>query len=93
LMMSLWDALRMNMMISYQELVRTFPKVTLNNGNDVLCAVVTLTINDMITPVFVLCGKNTIITYNIKRATYPLVLRTEHGFKNHKPWHSLVKWE
>ncbi|VGA20534.1 Uncharacterised protein [Klebsiella quasipneumoniae] len=25
-MMSLWDALRMNMMISYQELVRTFPK-------------------------------------------------------------------
>ncbi len=28
-MMSLWDALRMNMMISYQELVRTFP----NQGN------------------------------------------------------------
>ncbi|CAD5353228.1 protein of unknown function [Citrobacter freundii] len=27
-MMSLWDALRMNMMISYQELVRTFPKGT-----------------------------------------------------------------
>ncbi|SYG03558.1 Uncharacterised protein [Klebsiella pneumoniae] len=26
-MMSLWDALRMNMMISYQELVRTFPSV------------------------------------------------------------------
>ncbi|MBL2416533.1 hypothetical protein ELJ38_27280 [Klebsiella pneumoniae] len=25
-MMSLWDALRMNMMISYQELVRTFPR-------------------------------------------------------------------
>ncbi|MFK9964472.1 hypothetical protein, partial [Klebsiella pneumoniae] len=25
-MMPLWDALRMNMMISYQELVRTFPK-------------------------------------------------------------------
>ena len=24
--MSLWDALRMNMMISYQELVRAFPK-------------------------------------------------------------------
>ncbi len=23
-MMSLWDALRMNMMISYQEIVRTF---------------------------------------------------------------------
>ncbi len=28
-MMSLWDALRMNMMISYQELVRTFLKGTL----------------------------------------------------------------
>ncbi|MBL2713620.1 hypothetical protein ELO54_23110, partial [Klebsiella pneumoniae] len=28
LMMSLWDALRMNMMISYQELVRTFPSGT-----------------------------------------------------------------
>ncbi|MBL2815075.1 ccm domain-containing protein, partial [Klebsiella pneumoniae] len=27
LMMSLWDALRMNMMISYQELVRTFLKM------------------------------------------------------------------
>ncbi|EZQ76223.1 hypothetical protein AF16_04805 [Klebsiella pneumoniae CHS 60] len=34
-MMSLWDALRMNMMISYQELVRTFPnkpKVTKINA-------------------------------------------------------------
>ncbi|MDV0651231.1 hypothetical protein RZP13_17425, partial [Klebsiella quasipneumoniae subsp. similipneumoniae] len=30
LMMSLWDALRMNMMISYQELVRTFPSETLS---------------------------------------------------------------
>ncbi|SYL70537.1 Uncharacterised protein [Klebsiella pneumoniae] len=29
-MMSLWDALRMNMMISYQELVRTFP-------NSIMC--------------------------------------------------------
>ncbi len=28
-MMSLWDALRMNMMISYQELVRTFPSSAL----------------------------------------------------------------
>ncbi len=27
-MMSLWDALRMNMMISYQELVRTFHRIT-----------------------------------------------------------------
>ncbi|WP_418935867.1 DinI-like family protein [Klebsiella pneumoniae] len=27
--MSLWDALRMNMMISYQELVRTFPKTAI----------------------------------------------------------------
>ncbi len=31
-MMSLWDALRMNMMISYQELVRTFPmRLTLSS--------------------------------------------------------------
>ncbi|SQR76070.1 ydjO [Escherichia coli] len=29
-MMSLWDALRMNMMISYQELVRTFPNAPTN---------------------------------------------------------------
>ncbi len=32
-MMSLWDALRMNMMISYQELVRTFP-------NEISCAII-----------------------------------------------------
>ncbi|MCV5144461.1 hypothetical protein, partial [Escherichia coli] len=32
LMMSLWDALRMNMMISYQELVRTFPNVAHHRG-------------------------------------------------------------
>ncbi|SXY21994.1 Uncharacterised protein [Klebsiella pneumoniae] len=32
-MMSLWDALRMNMMISYQELVRTF----LNPLADYIC--------------------------------------------------------
>ncbi|RNZ34149.1 hypothetical protein C5X83_001610 [Klebsiella pneumoniae subsp. pneumoniae] len=31
-MMSLWDALRMNMMISYQELVRTFPKGMCGGG-------------------------------------------------------------
>ncbi|EOY7677690.1 hypothetical protein ACQEJ9_005125 [Escherichia coli] len=42
-MMSLWDALRMNMMISYQELVRTFPNDTtpylmvLLLNNDVWC--------------------------------------------------------
>ncbi|WP_334659751.1 hypothetical protein, partial [Klebsiella pneumoniae] len=29
-MMSLWDALRMNMMISYQELVRTFLRESAN---------------------------------------------------------------
>ncbi|WP_247185052.1 fimbrial protein, partial [Escherichia coli] len=34
LMMSLWDALRMNMMISYQELVRTFLNVKSNNANN-----------------------------------------------------------
>ncbi|QLN41628.1 hypothetical protein HV026_05525 [Klebsiella pneumoniae] len=32
-MMSLWDALRMNMMISYQELVRTFPNIPGENGS------------------------------------------------------------
>ncbi|CDL58364.1 hypothetical protein [Klebsiella pneumoniae] len=31
-MMSLWDALRMNMMISYQELVRTFPSISSFSG-------------------------------------------------------------
>ncbi|MGQ8593765.1 hypothetical protein ACUTFK_28300, partial [Klebsiella pneumoniae] len=30
-MMSLWDALRMNMMISYQELVRTFLRYSSNS--------------------------------------------------------------
>lgn len=34
-MMSLWDALRMNMMISYQELVRTFPSVATILGHRV----------------------------------------------------------
>ncbi|WP_265680178.1 PAAR domain-containing protein, partial [Klebsiella pneumoniae] len=32
LMMSLWDALRMNMMISYQELVRTFPNAIIEGS-------------------------------------------------------------
>ena len=32
-MMSLWDALRMNMMISNQELVRTFPKKAAETGS------------------------------------------------------------
>ncbi len=31
-MMSLWDALRMNMMISYQELVRTFLSFDTRSG-------------------------------------------------------------
>ncbi|VGI97322.1 Uncharacterised protein [Klebsiella pneumoniae] len=31
-MMSLWDALRMNMMISYQELVRTFPSKSVSSS-------------------------------------------------------------
>ncbi len=34
-MMSLWDALRMNMMISYQELVRTFPS---SSGQDLMAS-------------------------------------------------------
>ena len=33
-MMSLWDALRMNMMISYQELVRTFPSRRAHDKSD-----------------------------------------------------------
>ncbi|CTW40019.1 ydjO [Escherichia coli] len=32
-MMSLWDALRMNMMISYQELVRTFLSKNFTNAD------------------------------------------------------------
>ncbi|TGI88475.1 hypothetical protein E5P35_21045 [Escherichia coli] len=34
-MMSLWDALRMNMMISYQELVRTFPRLSVAIQSDI----------------------------------------------------------
>ncbi|OMG99174.1 putative fimbrial-like adhesin protein [Escherichia coli] len=34
-MMSLWDALRMNMMISYQELVRTFPNEISSGASNV----------------------------------------------------------
>jgi hypothetical protein len=34
--MSLWDALRMNMMISYQELVRTFPNGAINKMAEVI---------------------------------------------------------
>ncbi|RFC93148.1 type 1 fimbrial protein, partial [Klebsiella pneumoniae] len=51
-MMSLWDALRMNMMISYQELVRTFPNScvvtptgTLNSGIVQLITVTTAAAN------------------------------------------------
>ncbi|CAB5619721.1 Uncharacterised protein [Citrobacter youngae] len=33
-MMSLWDALRMNMMISYQELVRTFLRGVIKIGRE-----------------------------------------------------------
>nr|QVQ58025.1 hypothetical protein [Klebsiella pneumoniae] len=35
-MMSLWDALRMNMMISYQELVRTFPNALCLPGDRIM---------------------------------------------------------
>ena len=38
-MMSLWDALRMNMMISYQELVRTFLSVLIFNQLFIFIAV------------------------------------------------------
>ncbi len=36
-MMSLWDALRMNMMISYQELVRTFLSFLYTNISGISC--------------------------------------------------------
>ncbi|ROC10219.1 hypothetical protein C4Z38_015070, partial [Klebsiella pneumoniae subsp. pneumoniae] len=47
LMMSLWDALRMNMMISYQELVRTFPNnPCLRNGRQgIICSDLYLSIS------------------------------------------------
>ncbi|MBX4679943.1 hypothetical protein BUE65_20600 [Klebsiella variicola] len=38
-MMSLWDALRMNMMISYQELVRTFQSSKAGVGVPIQCSV------------------------------------------------------
>ncbi len=38
-MMSLWDALRMNMMISYQELVRTFLNII-----GICCAVINIAV-------------------------------------------------
>ncbi len=41
-MMSLWDALRMNMMISYQELVRTFPKKKTLNAKTAKNAIIQL---------------------------------------------------
>ncbi|WP_123055497.1 hypothetical protein, partial [Escherichia coli] len=37
LMMSLWDALRMNMMISYQELVRTFHSYSVAKTWHIFC--------------------------------------------------------
>jgi hypothetical protein len=36
--MSLWDALRMNMMISYQELIRTFPNTAFNHPCILQCS-------------------------------------------------------
>ncbi len=46
-MMSLWDALRMNMMISYQELVRTFPRQTIY--------VITIPLHHLLSPFQILC--------------------------------------
>ncbi|PAZ27184.1 hypothetical protein APX81_25880 [Escherichia coli] len=39
-MMSLWDALRMNMMISYQELVRTFLRRKIHNRKSWICRLI-----------------------------------------------------
>ncbi len=57
-MMSLWDALRMNMMISYQELVRTF----LSSRDD---AFIVLHLSELLEPVM----KNVrdIITRHVNR--------------------------
>ncbi|MCP3515337.1 hypothetical protein, partial [Escherichia coli] len=59
-MMSLWDALRMNMMISYQELVRTFLSVLMQDYSgkiiryivslDPVLLVINSAITDFITP-------------------------------------------
>ncbi|OJP07758.1 hypothetical protein BK332_09650 [Escherichia coli] len=53
-MMSLWDALRMNMMISYQELVRTFLKTKsadkkVFNSVNYLCIIVNKRMTNSIT--------------------------------------------
>ena len=50
-MMSLWDALRMNMMISYQELVRTFPGI---QGNGMSTGPFPIA-QQTIVPVHILC--------------------------------------
>ncbi|MCI3378448.1 hypothetical protein, partial [Escherichia coli] len=42
LMMSLWDALRMNMMISYQELVRTFLRAVAGGTTHIIIAISTM---------------------------------------------------
>ncbi|EFN5193998.1 hypothetical protein FCX76_20930 [Escherichia coli] len=41
-MMSLWDALRMNMMISYQELVRTFLRAVAGGTTHIIIAISTM---------------------------------------------------
>ncbi|PCR27707.1 hypothetical protein CQA86_22290 [Klebsiella pneumoniae] len=47
-MMSLWDALRMNMMISYQELVRTFLSKGSKRQLDYLVSQNEMKINELI---------------------------------------------
>ncbi|SAY13061.1 Uncharacterised protein [Klebsiella pneumoniae] len=48
-MMSLWDALRMNMMISYQELVRTFPNKRRNGRQGSIASLSLLNLNLRVT--------------------------------------------
>ncbi|MEC3774812.1 PrgH/EprH family type III secretion apparatus protein [Escherichia coli] len=55
--MSLWDALRMNMMISYQELVRTFPNNVYFNIIGTLSDSELNKINNYVDEYYKQCGK------------------------------------
>ncbi|MDN0031116.1 hypothetical protein, partial [Serratia marcescens] len=63
-MMSLWDALRMNMMISYQELVRTFPSAELCCAG-VVCPAKYSSIADPISSVLVPSGNVNVFPFAV----------------------------
>ncbi|POT67459.1 hypothetical protein C3378_27710 [Klebsiella michiganensis] len=65
-MMSLWDALRMNMMISYQELVRTFPNCqTISAGRSNILYIISRVIPVEIT------SDNKCAPHDCERAPHP----------------------